>query len=65
MDNQQGLVADVQITEATGTAERDTALDMLHGVPGSRHITVGADKGYDTADFVWECRDMGITPHVA
>jgi IS5 family transposase len=26
---------------------------------------VGADKGYDTADFVWECRDMDITPHVA
>ena len=48
-----------------GTAERDTALDMLQGVPGSRHITVGADKGYDTADFIWECRDMDITPHVA
>ena len=65
MDNQQGLVVDVQITEATGTAERDTALGMLQGVPGSRRITVGADKGYDTVDFVWECRDMDITPHVA
>ena len=65
MDNQHGLVVDVQITQPTGTAERDTALDMLQGVPGSRHITVGADKGYDTADFIWECRDMDITPHVA
>jgi len=65
MDNLNGLVVDVQITKATGTAERDTALDMLQAVPGSRRLTVGADKGYDTRDFVWECRDMGITPHVA
>ncbi|MFH1560510.1 MAG: IS5 family transposase [Chloroflexota bacterium] len=65
MDNRQGLVVDVQITQATGTAERDTALDMLQAVPGSCHLTVGADKGYDTKDFVRECRDMDITPHVA
>jgi len=54
-----------EITQATGTAERDTALDMLQAVPGSRHLTVGADKGYDTKDFVRECRDMDITPRVA
>ena len=65
MENRHGLVVDVQITQATGTAERDTALDLLQAVPGSRHLTVGADKGYDTADFVQECRDMDITPHVA
>lgn len=65
MENRQGLVVDVQVTAASGTAERDTALDMLQALPGSQHRTVGADKGYDTADFVWECRDLGITPHVA
>ncbi len=65
MENRNGLVVDVQITQATGTAERDTALDMLQAVPWSRRITVGADKGYDTKDFVRECRDMDITPHVA
>ena len=65
MENRQGLVVDVQVTAATGSAERDTALDMLQALPGSQHRTVGADKGYDTADFVWECRDLGITPHVA
>ena len=65
MENHHGLVVDEQITRATGTAERDTALDMLQAVPGGRRLTVGADKGYDTKDFVWECRDMGITPHVA
>jgi transposase len=65
MENRNGLVVDVEITQATGTAERDTALDMLQAVPGSRHLTVGADKGYDTRDFVRECRDMDITPHIA
>ena len=65
MDNRQGLVVDVKITEATGTSERDAALDMLQMVPSSGRITVGADRGYDTRDFVWDCRDMHITPHVA
>ena len=65
MDNRQGLVVDVKITEATGTSECDAALDMLQMVPSSGRITVGADRGYDTRDFVWDCRDMHITPHVA
>jgi len=65
MENRNGLVVDVAITQATGTAEREAALDMLEQVPVSRRITVGADKGYDTADFVTMCRRMNITPHVA
>lgn len=65
MENRTGLMVDVKITRATGTAERDTALDMIENVPGSRRITVGADKGYDTQDFVRACRDMNVTPHVA
>jgi len=65
MDNRTGLVVDVTVTRATGTAERDTALDMIEKVPGSRRITVGADKGYDTRDFVTACREMNVTPHVA
>ena len=65
MENRNGLVIDVALTRATGTAERDTALDMLAQVPGSRRVTVGADKGYDTRDFVTSCRRMTITPHVA
>jgi hypothetical protein len=65
MENRTGLVVNVTVTQATGTAERDTALDMLDEVPGSRRITVGADKGYDTEDFVTTCRDMNVTPHVA
>jgi len=65
MENRNGLVVDVAITQSTGTAEREAALDMLEQVPVSRRITVGADKGYDTADFVTMCRRMNITPHVA
>ena len=65
MENRHGLVVDVQISQATGTAERDTALDMLQAIPGSRRLTVGGDKGSDTAGFVSECRDLSITPHVA
>jgi IS5 family transposase len=65
MENRNGLVVDVALTQATGTSERDTALDMLDGVSGSRRLTVGADKGYDTQDFVTRCRWMDVTPHVA
>jgi transposase len=65
MENRHGLVVDVDLTQATGTAERDTALDILEGVRRSRRLTVGADKGYDTQDFVTRCRSMKITPHVA
>ena len=65
MENRNGLVVDVVVTQSTGTAERDTALEMLEKVPGSRRITVGADKGYDTKDFVTDCRDLNVTPHVA
>jgi IS5 family transposase len=65
MENRNGLVVDVIVTQATGTAERDTALDMLEKVPGKRRITLGADKGYDTEDFVTECRELNVTPHLA
>jgi len=65
MENRNGLVVDVAMTRATGTAEREAALQMLGKIPGKRRITVGGDKNYDTKDFVTECRSMTITPHVA
>ena len=65
MDNRHGLVSDFRLTEANGFAERDAALDMLTMVPGSRQLSVAADRGYDTKDFVAECRELNITPHVA
>lgn len=65
MENRNGLVVDVAMTHATGTAEREAALEMLGKIPGKRRITVGGDKNYDTKDFVTACRLMTVTPHVA
>jgi transposase len=65
MENRNGLVVDVALTQATGTAEREAALGMLRKVSGSRRITVGGDKNFDTKDFVTSCRSMVVTPHVA
>jgi len=64
MENRTGLVVDVAVTPATGAAERAAALKMLGRWKGRRR-TVGADKGYDTKDFVAGCRALGVTPHVA
>ena len=51
---------------ADGYAERRNALEMLdNNVPGQRRITVAGDKGYDTSDFVEDCRERNVTPHVA
>jgi IS5 family transposase len=53
-----------RLTEANGTAERMTALDMIEDNAKSGS-TVGGDKNYDTADFVAGCRERGCTPHVS
>jgi transposase len=65
MENRNGLVADVEVLPAHGTAERDAALVMIEQIPGHQPVTVGADKAYDTKDFVAEARNMNATPHVA
>jgi transposase len=65
VENRNGLIVNAMVWEANGTAERDTALLMLEQIPSTRRLTVGGDKGFDTADFVAECRHMQVTPHVA
>ncbi len=72
MENRHGLVVDALLTQADGTAERDAALLMLHSQWRARRrrgkcgpMSVGADKGYDTRDFVDTVREMKIRPHVA
>jgi Transposase DDE domain len=65
MENRSGLIVDTRLTPATGTAERDAAIAMLDAIPGRDRVTVGADKAYDTADFVAQLRAMTVTPHVA
>src|ERR1700688_605079 len=65
MENRNGLVVDAMVTQATGTAERDAALLMAEAIPGDHPVTLGADKNYDTKDFVAEARNVGATPHVS
>jgi transposase len=65
MENRNGLIVDVETTQATGTAEVEAALDMLDRVGGERRLTVGGDKNYDQHPFVDVCRAMNVTPHVA
>jgi IS5 family transposase len=65
MENRNGLVADARLTLATGTAERDAAVEMVDAIGGSRRITVGADKGYDAREFIDRLRERNVTPHVA
>jgi transposase len=65
IENGNGLIAQTELLQANGTAERDAALLMLEQIPAAQRVTVGADKGYDTREFVAECRQMNVTPHVA
>src|ERR1700758_2283304 len=66
MENRNGLVVDACLTEANGHAERIAALHMIEPrADRPRPITLGADKAYDTEDFVNELRSMNATPHVA
>jgi len=64
MENRHGLVVDTELLLCSGTAERDAAMIMAERVEGTERITLGADKGYDTKDFVQEMRGMNVTPHV-
>jgi transposase len=66
MENRNGMVVDVEVTRATGTSEREAGLRMLRrSCRTRRRRTLGADKQYDTKDFVKDCRELGVTPHVA
>jgi transposase len=67
MENRSGLIVQGDLTQADGHAERRAALDMIHRhSPGStRQLTLGADKGFDAAEFVADLRQACVTPHVA
>jgi transposase len=67
MENRNGLVIDFEVTAATGTAERESAIRQLDEAKqrGLRPKTVGGDKNYDTKAFVAEMRERDVTPHVA
>src|SRR5690606_10758265 len=67
-ENRNGLIVDCELTEATGTCEREAGLRLLSRQrrrSGRARLTVGADRGYDVKDFVADVRALKITPHVA
>lgn len=69
-DNRHGLVASAMVTVADGCAEREAAKVMINDArqavedPGTV-LTLGADKGYDAAEFVEACLRTRVMPHVA
>ena len=65
MENRNCLVVAAEMTPATGTAEREAAVAMVEELADGQRITLGADKAYDTTDFVAEMRRPGVTPHVS
>jgi IS5 family transposase len=66
MENRSGLIVEARLTRVSGHAERLAALELIEGFADRpTAITLGADKGYDAADFVEELRSMNVRPHVA
>ena len=65
MENRNGLIVGIHTTQASGTAEREAALAMVDALCNRRRITLGADKGYDAAEFASELRARNVTPHIA
>src|SRR5207248_6054477 len=67
VENRNGLIVNTEVFEANGTAERDAALVMLEQIPGTKQVTVGRDKEYDTADFgtrtSWQCASPDISTY--
>jgi transposase len=67
MENRHGLAVGGGVSQATGSAERDKALELIDDYRGDseRRITLGADKAYDVTPFVHELRGRSVTPHIA
>ena len=65
MENRNGLAVDAELTLATGRAEPEAVVDMVGRIDGSKRVTLGGDKAYDTREVVETLRAMGVTPHIA
>ena len=64
IENRNGIVVDTALLQCCGLAQRNAAMTMAERVEGAERITLAADKGYDTKEFVKEMRGMNVTPHV-
>jgi hypothetical protein len=65
MENRNGLIVDALVTQASGTAEREAAEAVLGRQTGRHRAALGAEKGYDAADFIARVRALNVTPHIA
>jgi transposase len=65
MENRNGLAVQTELTQATGTAEREAAVAMVAAQTPDGGVTLGGDKNYDTQGCVADLRAVGVTPHVA
>jgi transposase len=65
MENRNGLAVQTELTQATGTAEREAAVAMVAAQAPDGGVTLGGDKNYDTQGCVAALRVVGVTPHVA
>lgn len=63
MENRIGLVVQAEVTHADGHGEREASLEMVNRYSPcwTRRLTLGADKGYDNANFVAELRRRSVT----
>jgi transposase len=64
-ENRNGLVVDMRLTLADGTAERDAAIEMMEQKAAAKRVTLAGDRNYDTHPFVEQLRSLNVTPHVA
>ena len=65
IENRNGLVVDTELLPCSGTAEREAAESMVERLQRKGRVTLGADKGYDTREFVKKMRQKKVTPHIA
>lgn len=65
IENRNGLVVDTELLQSSGATERDAAMRMAVRIEGVEGVMVGANKGYDTKEFVAEMRHMNVTPYVS
>jgi len=64
-ENRNGFILETEVTTSGTKQEWDAGISMLAGQSTRPGQTIGADKGYDTGDFVIGCRTFRVTPHVA
>lgn len=71
MENRNGLVVAAKASQSATVTERQTAVELLDSVLGSkrrcgeRGVTLGADTQYQEERFVQALRNRGVAPHVS